>query len=851
MPCALSHGDAVKSEVLVSQFDAPPQFAFLGWEKKVEAVKGGVRVNAPNAQGGAGFVFNTDLSAFADRTPALTLTVNPANRARTLHLVFQDTDDTEYDYTLKLDSIAPGATGTITADDGASLKEPGKVGKPGSREGLDLAHLRYLLIIGDWTPVPTDVTLRRIELIEPTAAILAQREKLRQRLAAEAEQRRKADAAKATRIAELLKGAPHPADGPDIRHVAAVAPDVLAVSVQEKQFLAVAQVPYEPKEGDEIRREGKEKLLVVEDGKLQESPIGIAVFRGQGANKTKIGNLAINANRIKADDKATGQDLSDETVADPKAYRIAAIDDPTWAAPAAPLAVSWKRKPNAFRSMTHQVEIYLKLPRPLTEGAAYRIEFPGVNLRQATIDYRHEPLKVRSPAVHVSAIGFRPDDPFKRAFLSVWLGTGGAQHYADNLKSQILDDATGKSVFTAPVKLLIAAEAKESFKAGRNYCKTDVLGMDFGGFNTPGRYRVCVEGIGCSYPFEIGPDVWMRAFQLSMKGLLHHRSGIDLGPPFTDYRRPRNMHPADGVKVFASAASELEGAGQDGIFEMLAKNRTDRLLPDAWGGHMDAGDWDRNTAHPAAMWSLVDLYEMFPGQIGSVKLALPAGEASNAIPDILDEVLWNLDLYRQLQAPDGGVGGGIESTSHPRPGEASWQESLMLSAYAPDPRLVHLCRIGRQTRAESHRLRQGSGGHLRRIGTQGLGLGGPQRRRVREDEDRRPAPAGRDCGPAQSPKSRRIRVVAPHRRSGISRRVRRYDCAASQQRQPDGTAQGRHLLRPPSRRAGRRRPPCRRPQMDHRIRRHIAGVRRWQRFRPHDVHSSAPTHGLHRLLLHP
>lgn len=69
-----------------------------------------------------------------------------------------------------------------------------------------------------------------------------------------------------------------------------------------------------------------------------------------------------------------------------------------------------------------------------------------------------------------------------------------------------------------------------------------------------------------------------------------------------------------------------------------------------------------------------------------MKLALPPPEAGNAIPDILDEVLWNLDLYRRLQTPEGGVGAGIESTAHPRPGEGSWQESLMLSAYAPDPR---------------------------------------------------------------------------------------------------------------------------------------------------------------------
>jgi len=350
-----------------------------------------------------------------------------------------------------------------------------------------------------------------------------------------------------------------------------------------------------------------------------------------------------------------------------------------------PTAVWWKRKPNAYRSLAHAVEVFLKLPQPLVEGCTYRIEFPGVNSRQAFVEYRHEPSKTRSPAVHVSAIGFRPDDPFKRAYLSVWLGTGGVLQYPEGLRFQLLDDATGKPVYAGPVQRLMSADAKESFKAGRNYSKTDVLGMDFSAFAKPGRYRVSVDEIGCSYPFQIADDVWTRAFQLSMKGLLHQRSGIELGPSFTEYRRPRTMHPADGVQVYASAGAEIEGGGQDGIFKMLMEKRTDRLMPDAWGGHMDAGDWDRNSRHPAAMWLLVDLVELFPRQIGEAKLALPSAEANNAIPDVLDEVLWNLDLYRRLQTPDGGVGGGIESTAHPRPGEASWQESLLLSAYAPDP----------------------------------------------------------------------------------------------------------------------------------------------------------------------
>ncbi|MBE3070838.1 MAG: glycoside hydrolase family 9 protein [Planctomycetes bacterium] len=686
-PAAARAADAdLRLDGATIALDRPPLFAFLGWEKQVRGDAGGLHVRAPNGQGGAGYRLAADLSAFADHTPALALTPGAGHKGKALNLQVLDADGTRHDYAFRLAGLAAGASATVTAEDGASLREPGTVGDAGKQPGLDLAKIVQIVLVGDWSEEPFDLTVRQLAWVPADAAILKAREALRARLAAEAEARRKADEAKAARKRELLAGAPHPADGPDIRHVALVAPDVLALQIQEKEFVPAPQVPYEPRPGDEIRHVGKDKVLVVEDGKVQDLPLEVVVVRKEGGKETTLGHLAVSAGRLKPEDQVRGQALADETVDDPEAYRIAGVDDPAWKDAVAPAAVWWKRKPNAYRSLAFQVDVFLKLPRPLAEGKVYRIECRGVNTRQAAVEYRHEPTKVRSPAVHVSAIGFRPDDPFKRAYLSTWLGTGGAARFADGLRFRLLDDATGRAVFEGPVRRLSAADAKETFKDGRNYEKTDVLAMDFGAFKAPGRYRVCVDGIGCSYPFPIADDAWAQAFRLSMKGLLHQRSGIALGPPVTDYVRPRDMHPADGAKVYASEGSEMEGGGQDGLFRMLAARRTDRLRPDAWGGHMDAGDWDRNSAHPAAMWNLVDLYELFPDRIAAVRLALPPAEAGNAIPDVLDEVLWNLDLYRRLQHSDGGVGGGIESTAHPRPGEASWQESLFLSVYAPDPR---------------------------------------------------------------------------------------------------------------------------------------------------------------------
>jgi endoglucanase len=211
--------------------------------------------------------------------------------------------------------------------------------------------------------------------------------------------------------------------------------------------------------------------------------------------------------------------------------------------------------------------------------------------------------------------------------------------------------------------------------------------LDFSGLDRPGRYRVYVDGVGCSYPFDISRKAWERALRVSLRGFLAQRSGIELGPPLVAYHRPRNMHPADGVKIFASKATVYDGQGQDGLFGAIQKDefRTDKVLPDAWGGYHDAADWDRRArGHLPPTYQLIELFELFPDYYARLKLVLPEAEANNGIPDILDEAEWNLGLYRRMQETDGGVRGGIESTSHPRKGEASWQESLMMAAFAPE-----------------------------------------------------------------------------------------------------------------------------------------------------------------------
>ncbi len=458
---------------------------------------------------------------------------------------------------------------------------------------------------------------------------------------------------------------------PEVVHVGMVAPRIIGVTVRAGHAEYGHQVPYKHREGDTIE-DPQHHRWVKRDGKFIGSLVG------------KEGSTLYTPDRL------VGAEFDADWADRPDSYQVSSTDDPDYADGMIPIAVYRKSKatdlarvgPWHFEIPTEHV-IYLQLPQKLTMERQYTIKFSGGYLPDQSFVYR--PSEMRSEAVHISHLGFRPDDPAKAAFLSCWMGNGGGLKYEPGLSFHILDKRTGQICFHGQVVLSKAANDMTEDAYKRNYNGTDVYMMDFSSFRETGTFQILVEGIGCSYPFEIGDDTWRKAFRVSMAGFYHQRSGIALGPPYTWFNRPRCFHPDDGVEVYASTASLMDtGNGldrEDSNFGNLVKGRTDQIVPNAWGGYMDAGDWDRRIQHLDVSRLLLELAELFPDYFDSLSLDIP--ESGDGLPDIISEALFNLNFYRRLQTQEGGIRGGVESAEHPRHGEGSWQESLTVMAYAP------------------------------------------------------------------------------------------------------------------------------------------------------------------------
>lgn len=358
--------------------------------------------------------------------------------------------------------------------------------------------------------------------------------------------------------------------------------------------------------------------------------------------------------------------------------------------------------------------IYLELDGPLAPGE-HAVTWPAGMLPDTvfTIDDR----RTRASSIRATQLGHRPGDGAKYAYLALWLPNGPDNGAVDfrryGLRRFEVIDRNGEAVFTGDIALrsgpqdiepgdglpgkLVTYKRADGTTYQANRAGTYVFALDYSGWRNPahGTYRLRLPGLGVSDPFEISDDIWRRAAQASMAGLYHQRSGLALDGRF-GYTRPECFTEASGVTVYQSRLPLSFTLGRGSLkFPAGAKAPwlTDEALPEAWGGYHDAGDWDRNRTHIHASYMLLDLYEMLPAAARATAYGTPASGnvlphplyRGKDFPDLVDEAVWNLDFFRRLQRPDGGVSGGIESGGGPKRWEPSWLESQTVFAFAPDP----------------------------------------------------------------------------------------------------------------------------------------------------------------------
>ena len=185
-------------------------------------------------------------------------------------------------------------------------------------------------------------------------------------------------------------------------------------------------------------------------------------------------------------------------------------------------------------------------------------------------------------------------------------------------KASVVDCATGKAVYEGDV-----AAASMNKSTGRNEAR-----FDFSSVTAPGTYKI-VAGDKESFEFKIGADVYDEAFKASLRMFYLQRCGMELT--------------SDLAGDYAHPACHTEKATVFGTSEKI----------DVSGGWHDAGDYGRYVVSGAkAAADLMLAYKLYPNAFDD---ALNIPESGNGVPDVIDEVRYELDWLFKMQNSEGGV----------------------------------------------------------------------------------------------------------------------------------------------------------------------------------------------------
>jgi endoglucanase len=165
--------------------------------------------------------------------------------------------------------------------------------------------------------------------------------------------------------------------------------------------------------------------------------------------------------------------------------------------------------------------------------------------------------------------------------------------------------------------------------------------FDFSGVTQPGSYYVFdVQNQVGSFRFDIGDQVYEQALSQAIRMFFYQRINFAKKTPYVEAK-------------YTDGAS-FDGPGQD----KEARSRYDKsnasTARDLRGGWFDAGDPNKYTTFTFdPLLQMLDAYRQYPA-VFKDQLNIP--ESGNGIPDLLDEIKWELDWLKRMQDGTGTNG---------------------------------------------------------------------------------------------------------------------------------------------------------------------------------------------------
>jgi endoglucanase len=254
-----------------------------------------------------------------------------------------------------------------------------------------------------------------------------------------------------------------------------------------------------------------------------------------------------------------------------------------------------------------------------------------------------------NPFIVIDQFGYLPAATKIAVIRDPSIGLDSQTHFTPGKVYQVVNVATKAVVFTAaPVPWHDGAVDPNSGDHAWQF--------DFSSVIKSGHYLIRdKERNYDSAPFSIAPNLYKPILIQAVRMLFYQRAGF-----------PKDARFAGAG--WADKASHM-GPNQDTEARLYSAKNDKSTSRDLHGGWFDAGDFNRYTR-----WSgdyVVTLLHAYNENPHAFTDDFNLPESGNGIPDLLDEVKWELDWLKRMQNPDGSLLSVLGSASGSPPSAAT------------------------------------------------------------------------------------------------------------------------------------------------------------------------------------
>lgn len=238
-----------------------------------------------------------------------------------------------------------------------------------------------------------------------------------------------------------------------------------------------------------------------------------------------------------------------------------------------------------------------------------------------------------SKFIHVDQFGYTPDATKVAVLCDPQIGYNSGDAYSAPANMELRDANDDSVVFSA---------APTQWNSGSTHAQSGDRGwwFDFSSYTNSGTFYV-YDALNDerSPEFEIKNDVYKEVLKAAVKMYYYNRCNMEKVQPYAE------ANWTDG--------NNFENALQDANCRFYNDASNAALEKDLTGGWFDAGDYNKYTTFAtSAVHQLLAAYEDNP-DIFTDDWNIP--ESGNGIPDLLDEVKWELDWLLKMTNDDGSA----------------------------------------------------------------------------------------------------------------------------------------------------------------------------------------------------